>query len=155
MFWHSPENIRNIQLRFVFLIFPFASFSLKIQMTPQLCNKYEQIMLSCLLSVNYNIWISALPRGGLNRIWALIKLFEVYLGAYLRRALLKAGRLLDSLRYWFSNLSYNESKAINHENLMHFVVVTIVSVIVLGHLFNKRVDNWKREYEPSYEYFLW
>ena len=33
----------------------------------------------------------------------------------------------------------NENKTINQENLMNFVAVAIVSVVVLGHPFNKRV----------------
>ena len=40
----------------------------------------------------YNIQISALPRRGkeaLYRIWAIIKLFGVYLGVYSRGALIK------------------------------------------------------------------
>ena len=46
----------------------------------------------------YNIRISALP-GGLNRIWALIRLCEVYLGAYSRGSLKEAGQLFESLWY--------------------------------------------------------
>ena len=38
-----------------------------------------------------------------------------------------------------SNQNYNENKTINQENFMNFVTVDFVSVIVLGHPFNKRV----------------
>ena len=41
--------------------------------------------------------------------------------------------------YCFSHKSYNENKTISQENLMNFVAVAIVSAIVLGHPFNKRV----------------
>ena len=44
--------------------------------------------------------------------------------------------------YCFSNQSYNENKTIHWENLMNFVAVAIVSAIVLGHPFNKRVVFW-------------
>ena len=39
----------------------------------------------------------------------------------------------------FVKLSYNENKTIDQENFINFVAVAIVSVIVLGHPFNKRV----------------
>ena len=41
--------------------------------------------------------------------------------------------------YCLSYENYNENKTINQENFMNFVAVAIVSAIVLGHPFNKRV----------------
>ena len=43
--------------------------------------------------------------GALNLIWALIKLFEVYMGAYSRGALIREGRLKEAMRL-FESLRY-------------------------------------------------
>ena len=73
------------------------------------------------------------PKKALNWIWVLIKLFEVYLGAVIRK-----GRLYESLRYAAFSYTFSAPVLINSDlivqNCRHESKLLYITVKILEHL---------------------